>query len=80
LLSCAFSLQAQQERQLAQQIQGELETIRRQLKLQADTSNSQEPAPVSKNLRGISSTKKQQIILQDRLTHQKQKLDSINAG
>jgi hypothetical protein len=65
---------------LGQQIQGELENIRRQLKLQADTSSSQEPAPVSKNLSGVSSTVKQQVILQDRLTHQKQKLDSINAG
>lgn len=73
-------LQAQQEEQLAQQIQGELENIRRQIKLQADIGSSQEPALVSKNLSGVSSTAKQQVILQDRLTHQKQKLDSINAG
>lgn len=50
-----------------------------QLKLQAEASSIQQ-APVSKGLSGVSSSIKQQVILQERLSHQKQKLDSINAG
>lgn len=50
------------------------------LPVQLKQKSATEPdTPASKSAAGVSGSSKQLVILQERLTHQKQRLDSINA-